>query len=291
MKMSLRVFWLIVLFQLTCGLVHAGGSAEIDPDDISFISSWTKSGKAKLTNGVYREPAASGSATEIVVKLTHHIAFGKLDGKEVAAVILVTDPGGSGTFYDLALLVKEPEGWINQEVAFLGERIKIHSLAITNDGIMVYMITQGAGDAMCCPTKKVVQEFILNHGRLTKTSEKLEGEPEQAIIIGTVWKWQQTIYPDDTRAAPVNSDNYTLKLLSDGKVNIRADCNLGGGIYALREHEIYIEITHTTRAACPPGSLEQNYIRDLNAAAVYFFEADVLYVNLKYGAGRMKFTN
>jgi hypothetical protein len=85
MKMSLRVFWIIVLFQLACGLVNAGGSAEINLNNISFISSWTKSGKAKLINGEYREPAASGSATEIVVKLTHHIAFGKLDGKEVAA--------------------------------------------------------------------------------------------------------------------------------------------------------------------------------------------------------------
>jgi len=85
MKMSLRVFWIIVLFQLACGLVHAGESTKINLDDVSFISSWTKSGKAKLINGEYREPAASGSATEIVVKLTHHTAFGKLDGKEVAA--------------------------------------------------------------------------------------------------------------------------------------------------------------------------------------------------------------
>jgi hypothetical protein len=38
MKMSLRVFWLIVLLQLACGLVHAGESAKINLDDISFIS-------------------------------------------------------------------------------------------------------------------------------------------------------------------------------------------------------------------------------------------------------------
>jgi heat shock protein HslJ len=288
--MSLRVFWLIALFQMVCGWVNAGGSAEINLDNISFISSWTRSGKAKLINGEYREPAASGSTTEIVVKLTHHIAFGKLDGKEVAAVILVTDPGGSGTFYDLALLIKEPEGWINQEAAFLGERVKIHSLAITNDAIIIDITTQGPGDAMCCPTKKMVQEFILNEGRLIKTSEKLEREPEQALI-GTVWKWRQTLYPDDTRVVPANSENYTLKFLSDGKINVRADCNLGGGSYTLRGNEISIEITYTTRAACPPGSLEQNYIRDLNAAVVYFFKADVLYFNLKYGVGTMKFMN
>jgi heat shock protein HslJ len=136
----------------------------------------------------------------------------------------------------------------------------------------------------------MVQEFILNDGRLIKTSEKLGRGPEQALI-GTVWKWQQTLYPNETRIVPSNPENYTLKLLSDGKINIRADCNLGGGSYSLRGNEISIEITHTTRAACPPGSLEQDYIRDLNGAATYFFKMDVLYVNLKYGAGTMKFMN
>ncbi len=290
MKMNLRVVLPIVLLQLVSALVHAGESAKINLDDISFISGWTKSGRAKLVNGEYSEPVASGSATETVVKLTHHITFEKLDGKEVAAVILITDPGGSGTFYDLALLVKRPEGWTNQEVAFLGDRIKIHSLAITNDAIMISITTQGPGDAMCCPTKEIIQEFIFSDGRLIKTSEKLDREPGQALI-GTVWKWQQTIYPDKTRVEPADSENYTLKLLSDGKVNIRADCNLGGGSYTLRGNEISIEITHTTRAACPPGSLEQDYIRDLNAAATYFFKAGFFYVNLKDGSGTMKFTN
>ena len=37
MKMSLRVFWIIVLFQLACGWGHAGESAKINLDDVSFI--------------------------------------------------------------------------------------------------------------------------------------------------------------------------------------------------------------------------------------------------------------
>ena len=53
--------------------------------------------------------------------------------------------------------------------------------------------------------------------------------------------------------------------------------------------KISIEITHTAMAACPPESLEQNYIRDLNAAAIYFFKSDVLYIDLKYDTGTMKF--
>jgi heat shock protein HslJ len=124
---------------------------------------------------------------------------------------------------------------------------------------------------------------------LIKTSEEVQGTPDP-LLIGTVWKWQQTIYSTDTRCLPPNSENYTLKLLPGGKVNIRADCNLGGGAYRLRGKEISIEITHTTRAACPPESLEQSYIRDLNTAGRFCLEGEILYIGLKNETGTMKFT-
>ena len=282
------LFLLIALFQLIGALAKAEELPEINFDKIVFLSTWTNSGKVQLANGKYREQAGPGSATETVVKLTDARAFGKLGGKEAGAVILFTDPGGSGTFYDLALLIKKPQGWINQDIAFLGDRIKIHSLAITDNHILVDMTTQGPGDAMCCPTLHVVQRFVLRNDRLVKASEEAPGKPNQ-MFIGTVWKWQESLYNNDTRAVPPNPENYTLNLLPDGKVSIRADCNLGGGVYRLDESKISIEITHTTRAACPPESLDQNYIRDLNAAAIYFFKADVLYIDLKHDTGTMKF--
>jgi heat shock protein HslJ len=282
------LFLLIAVLHLIGGLAKAGELPEINFDKIVFISSWTKSGEVRLVNGEYCGPPASGSATQTVVKLTDDIAFGKLGGKEAGAVILVTDPGSSGTFYDLALLVREPQGWINQDIAFLGDRVKIHSLAITDNEMVVDMTTQGPGDAMCCPTRQVVQRFVLRDDRLIKTSDEDRRVLNQ-MLIGTVWKWQQSLYNNDTRAVPPNPENYTLKLLPDGKVNIRADCNLGGGVYRLDESKISIEITHTTRAACPPESLEQNYIRDLNAAAIYFMKGDILYIDLKHDRGTMTF--
>ena len=288
-EMIQGLFLLVAMLHLVCGLAKAGELPEINFDKIVFLSSWTKTGKAQLVNREYREPAAPGSATQTVVKLTDGIACGKVDGKDAAAAILVTNPGGSGTFYDLALLVKEPQGWINQGIAFLGDRVKIHSLAIIDNEMVVDMTTQGPGDAMCCPTHRVVQRFVWKDDRLIKSSETLRRGPGQ-MLIGTVWKWQQSLYNNDTRAVPPNPENYTLKLLPDGNVSIRADCNVGGGTYRLDDSRISIEITHTTMAACPPESLEQKYIRDLNAAAIYFFDADILYIDLKYDTGTMKFT-
>jgi heat shock protein HslJ len=283
------LLWVIVLCRLASGFAEARELPEINFDKIVFLSSWTKSGKIQLVNGEYRESAAPGSATQTVVKLTGDIAFGNLDGKDAAAVILVTDPGGSGTFYDLALLLRGPQEWMNQDVAFLGDRIKIHSLAIQNDAIVVDMTTHGPGDRMCCPILHVVQRFVLRGDRLVETNMEARRTIDQKLI-GTVWKWQQTLYNNDTETLPPNPDHYTLKLLPDGKVNIRADCNRGGGAYTLDGRKISIEITHTTRAACPPGSLEGKYIRDINAAATYFTRDDALYIDLKYDTGTMRFT-
>lgn len=288
-KMILSLLWFIALLLSACGLAKVGHLPAINFDNITFLSSWTQSGKVQLANGEYREAAPPDSATQTVVKLTDYIAIGKLNEKDAAAVILITDPGGSGTFYDLALLVKGLQGWINQDVAFLGDRVKIHCVAVENDAIVVHMTTHGRGDAMCCPTRQVVQRFVLKGDRLMKTSGEARRAADQTLI-GTTWKWQQTLYNNDTKSIPPNPDHYTLKLLLDGQVNIRADCNFGGGVYKLDGSRISIEITHTTRAACPPGSLEQRYIRDLNAAAVYFMEGDFLYIDLKYDTGTMKFT-
>jgi len=285
----IRSLWLlIVLFQLACGLALAGELAEINFDRIVFLSSWTKSGRVQFSSGEYHEPATLGSTTELTVTLTDQRAFGKLDGKEAGAVIVVTDPGGSGSFYDLALLVKKPQGWTNQDVTLLGDRIKIHSLAVVNDEIAVDMTNHGPADAMCCPTRHVVQRYALRENRLVKVGEEVHGNVDP-VLVDTVWRWQQTIYNNDRKAVPLNPENYTLKLLPDGKASIRADCNLGGGVYTLRGNEISIEITHTTRAACPPESLEQDYIRDINASARYFVESNILQIDLKGNTGTMRF--
>ena len=70
-------------------------------------------------------------------------------------------------------------------------------------------------------------------------------------LIGTSSRWQQTLYNDDTKTALSNPDHYTLKLLLEGKISIRAACN-GGGVYTLRTSELSIEITYTTMAARSP---------------------------------------
>jgi heat shock protein HslJ len=258
-------------------------------NNLTFRSNWTPSGQAKLTNGEYRAVAAPGSASHIVVKLTESIVFGKIRGKDVAVAILVTAPGGSGTFYDVALLINGPEGWNNTGIAFLGDRVKIHTVGMEEDKIVIDMITHGLKDPLCCPTHRITRAFAIQDDQLIEVAKENRGATRE-VVVNTVWKWQQTLENNDTKAVPSNPDHYTLKLLPEGRVSIRADCNQAGGAYTSNGTRLSIEITHTTMAACPPESLEQRFVRYLNAAAGYFVEGDALYIDLKYDTGTMKFS-
>jgi heat shock protein HslJ len=109
-------------------------------------------------------------------------------------------------------------------------------------------------------------------------------------LIGVTWIWQQTRYNNDTNATPQDPSRYTIAFKPDGALNIRADCNRAGGKYTMQKSTLTIEVTHSTRAACPPDSLEQTFLRDLNSAAIYFIREGYLYIDLKYDSGTMQFS-
>ncbi len=115
------------------------------------------------------------------------------------------------------------------------------------------------------------------------------GDPETEDITGIVWEWQKTRYNNDEHAVPSDPSHFTIIFNADKTINIRADCNHGGGKYSLEGKAISVEVTHTTQAMCPPGSLDQTFIKNLNSAGIYFFSEGDLYLDLKYDTGTMKF--
>lgn len=103
----------------------------------------------------------------------------------------------------------------------------------------------------------------------------------------------QTLYNDDRKAMPADPKNYTVQFREDGTLNVKADCNQKGGIYKYspEEKRLSIEITHSTMAACPEGSLEDEFVRGLSGAAIYFMHGGDLYIDMKYDSGTMRFSN
>lgn len=116
------------------------------------------------------------------------------------------------------------------------------------------------------------------------------GDGESAAIGAIVWKWQRTLYNDDTRAAPPDPSRYTILLMPQGHLSVKIDCNAGGGRYTLDGSSLTLELTHATTAPCPPDSLSDRFMKDLAAARIAFMRDGYLYLDLMYDTGTMKFT-
>jgi heat shock protein HslJ len=259
--------------------------------NLEVQSEWTQSGTAPLTNGEYREPAAPGSATETIVRLTGPIAYGQLNGQDVAAAVLVTDPGGSGTFYELAVVAEQDGQPVHIASALLGDRVQINSVAIENNQIVVDMISHGPDDPLCCPTQAVVQTYELQGDQLLPTTSQGTGLGTDAglDIVGVVWKWERFLESNDNTVIVPNPDSYTLEFLPDGQVQILADCNRVGGSYTVSGSLLTIELGPSTKAACPPGSLSDEYLRLLQDVNSYMVDGDNLALAIKYDTGIMAF--
>ncbi len=131
----------------------------------------------------------------------------------------------------------------------------------------------------------VLAFFLLPLQAATLTSS----DGKATTIAGIVWKWQRTIYNNDTRAEPADPSRYTILLAPDGRLSVHLDCNAGGGRYTLDGSSLTLDVTHATMAACPPGSLDQRFMKDLAAARIAFMRDGDLYLDLMYDTCTMKF--
>ena len=137
-----------------------------------YRSAWSSKGTIKLSDGIYKEKIAPDSASELVVRLTDKIAFGDLngDGVEDAAVILVSDPGGSGTFYDLAAVINREGKAKYAAGVFLGDRVKVEEVSIKSGQIVAKMVIHHRTDPRCCPSLRVEQEYRLQGDEVVRQS-------------------------------------------------------------------------------------------------------------------------
>jgi heat shock protein HslJ len=113
---------------------------------------------------------------------------------------------------------------------------------------------------------------------------------DNAEIADTVWQWEKTNYNDDRKTVPADPQHYTVQFRENGTVDVKADCNQKGGTYSAsaEEKRLFIEITHSTMAACPEGSLEDEFVRALSTAAFYYIKDGELYIDLKYDTGTIR---
>lgn len=283
---------------LVASFVAAAPEADggVDAETLDMLGNLAYSNTAlftdtvQLVSGVYTETVAPDSVMANYIEMTDIAAAGELNGQPAYAVILVSGSGGSGIFYDLAVVTEVDGQWTNVATTLLGDRVGINSLAIENNQVVVDMITQGPDDPMCCPTQQVVVAYELQDGELVEVEPaSAASRSATAGIVGVPWEWVESIYGDDTTITVTLPSSYTLTLLPDGAVSLRVDCNLGGGTYTLDGSALTLDVAVMTRVACPEGTLSNEFIRDLNAAAAFVMDGENLVINLFADAGNMVF--
>src|SRR3989344_9637984 len=79
----------------------------------------------KLTNGKAEQESAPGSVSKILTSIFGETSYGDLndDGKDDAAMILVHQTGGSGTFYYAVVAINNDGYYRGTNAGFLGDRI------------------------------------------------------------------------------------------------------------------------------------------------------------------------
>ena len=143
------------------------------------------SDQVTLINGkyAYKDPTNPPDPSNFTVQYQKS-AIGDLNGDSTAdaAVVLVADTSGSGTFIYLAAVIAGEDGFKNVATAYLGDRVVVESVAIQDDVINLQMITHGPQDPLCCPSLKTSETYQLVNGRLVTQAEKIAAPLADGVI-------------------------------------------------------------------------------------------------------------
>ena len=111
-----------------------------------------------------------------------------------------------------------------------------------------------------------------------------------AKLTGQTWKWINATDNIGKITTVPNPENYTLAFAADSTVQIKADCNNAQGTYTTDGNKMTITVGPMTMAACPPGSLSDQFIAKLGEVASYLFSNGQLVLEWKMDAGSMLFS-
>jgi heat shock protein HslJ len=250
-----------------------------DLKNAEYQSSFPARRRVKLTNGIYREKIVPNSATDLIIILSDKVAYGDLngDGEEDAAVILITDSGGSGTFHQLAVVLNQKGSPNHVASQLLGDRVEVKSLSVRSGEIAVEMITHGPNDPLCCPTLEVTQNYLLQGDKLADSqAPKLTDRKWTLQSFGTIGSEER----------PLPETEMSIEFTADGRLHGSGGCNRYFSTYETEsDGSLTIKQIGSTRMACPPAIMDQEmkYFRSLQGVST--FKVTQQHLQLFYGNG------
>jgi heat shock protein HslJ len=108
-------------------------------------------------------------------------------------------------------------------------------------------------------------------------------------VVEVTWLWESLVTPVET-VKPDRPEQYTVRFERSGRVAVVADCNRGGGTYTVSAgRRIMLGPMALTRAACPPGSLSDRFVRDVGRVSSYFVRDGALFLEMPVDSGTLRF--
>jgi hypothetical protein len=142
-----------------------------------------------LVNGRSEREVAPGSATKIMTSVFGKPVEGDLDGQGDmdVALLLVHDPGGSGTFYYVAAALNRDDSYIGTNAVLLGDRIAPQDVKIRNGVVVANYTDRRPEEPMSVsPSVGKSKYLILKKDELAEIKPLGEGEQvlEGWVTIG-----------------------------------------------------------------------------------------------------------
>jgi len=128
----------------------AGMPTAVDPFEATYM---IEGRLIQLHQGKAAQPAAPGAATLIETRVFGRPEYGDVngDGHHDAVLLLQYDPGGSGTFYYVAVALYNGSGWLGTRAMLLGDRIIPRSIEIRSGVIIVHYLGRRPDEPLSTP--------------------------------------------------------------------------------------------------------------------------------------------
>lgn len=167
---SAAVAWMALAVACQPGSTAASGRTPnvAAPDPLNATYRIERS-DVTLVNGRSERDAAVGSATKVVTTLADQRATGDVDGdgRPDSVVVLMSQTGGSGTFFYIVALLNPASGVSAAPAVVLGDRIKVSAVRLDGRTIVVDLLDRAAGEPMIAtPSVAVTKRFVVDAGAL-----------------------------------------------------------------------------------------------------------------------------
>ena len=107
---------------------------------------------------------------------------------------------------------------------------------------------------------------------------------------GTSWQLVRIQSMDGKVVTPDVRSKYTIAFGTDGRVNMRIDCNRGSGTWKSPEpNQLVLGPLAVTRAMCSPGSLHDRIVKDMAYVRSYTLKEGHLFLSLMADGGIYEF--